>query len=314
MNKFNYLDKGGNFGNIDSLYEEVASFSGDEIDMVAISGIKSSGVKGKIPDTSSIHNINNINNGCGSRKDRIRVHLYGSNDYCHHLRNGLILDNLGDKYSFIKDSATFDGKYFNPNFNSSGVITKVYTRNSKKVLDLLLSNTSNSDHSSNNYSSSGNNFKLSQIMNNIGNINKLNKSNYNEMADINIKQTMNVFARCYKVYVIFNFDLYNVGNNVAQKILFKDVIPNNIYINHNTIFVNGNRVKLDRLFLRKNKCVINLSDLKEGKHCNITIAGRLCSPMLESNFAIISYVGNSFNFHHNTVTNISQKLSNLKKI
>ena len=308
MNKLKSVDNDEGLRNIDSVYEEVASFSGDELDMISASGIKNTNVGFKNLD----QNINR--NNCFNNLYKLKIKLYGSNDCYNHAKNGLILDNVGEKYSYVNDTASFNDSFFNPNFSSDGVLTKVFTRKSNKILDLTLNNSFKSEKFKSDYSDKKSDFKLSQIMNNIGNINNLIKSNHHQSANVLIKQDMVVLNSCGIFYAIFNFDLHNTGNDIAQKVLFKDVFPENILLNRKNIFLEGNTIKCSNVFLNRNKVIINLPNLNEGKRYNVTIVGRICAPMRNSNFAIISCVDNCFRLNNTTFTNMSQRLSNVKKI
>lgn len=309
MEKFENSNNGEDFKILDPSYEEIGTFSGKDADMASVIGVKNSVIQtimSKETDESFIRS------GMHGHKviNKIRVKLYGDDN---RITNNLILDNVGEKYSYIKYTASFDNEKFDPNFNSAGVTTKVFTKEQNKILEMSLDKKNNENNVDSNYSDRKNEFKLSQVMRNIGDISKLIKSNKNEKANIIIKQRAFIICRCGRWYVIFNFNLSNVGNNVAQKILFKDVFSTNLYISKENVFLDGIRIKNKDIFLKKNKLVIDVYDIKPGNECDITIIAQICDFRRITNFGIISYVSNSYKVGNNTVTNISQKLSNVKK-
>ena len=288
-------------------YEELATFL-------------SSDVKNLV-QTNSRNQNNNVR--CRPRDVdkfyRIRVKLFGNVNCDDCFLNRLILDNIGLNYSYVDGSSSFDNAIFNPNFNNKGIFTEVHTNYEDKLLKILLSpNSSNSDNcrifDSNCAEKCETGFRLSQIMQNIGDIEKLDKNCEGFNSNICIKQKRFILNRCGRCYVIFNFNLLNNGNNLAQKILFRDILPSNVLINSRSVFLDGEKISSNDIYLDKNYLVVKLNDLKPKENINITVVGLLFSFMRVDNFATISYVSSCFKHRNKTFVDIHQKTSNVKSL
>lgn len=278
-------------------YEELVSFSSNDVDKF---------VQGSLNC-----------NSCGNTDYyRLRIKLFGNHNCNNGITNNLILDNVGKRYSYVSGTANFDNNCFNPDFNTNGLFTEVYSSDENRLLKLtLLSGESCGCDSLNNLAVDENyGFKLSEIMYNIENFNNLTRTCDELNANICINQRAYLLNRCGRAYVLCNFNLLNNGNNLAQKILFKDILPENILVGEKSIFLNGSRLCSKDMYLNRNKVIIKLPDLDAGKDMNLTIVGVLCRFIRKNNFATISYVSNCFKNKNKTTIDISQKVSNVKSI
>lgn len=278
-------------------YEELVSFSSNDVDKF---------VQGSLNC-----------NSCGNTDYyRLRIKLFGNHNCNNGITNNLILDNVGKRYSYVSGTANFDNNCFNPDFNTNGLFTEVYSSDENRLLKLtLLSGESCGCDSLNNLAVDGNyGFKLSEIMYNIENFNNLTRTCDELNANICINQRAYLLNRCGRAYVLCNFNLLNNGNNLAQKILFKDIFPENILVGEKSIFLNGSKLCSKDMYLNRNKVIIKLPDLDAGKDMNLTIVGVLCRFIRKNNFATISYVSNCFKNKNKTTIDISQKVSNVKSI
>lgn len=278
-------------------YEELVSFSGNDVDKF---------IQGSL----------NCNSCSNTDSYRLRIKLFGNHNCDNDITNNLILDNVGKRYSYVNGTANFDNNCFNPDFNTNGLFTEVYSSYENRLLKLtLLSGERYGCDSLNNLPVDENyGFKLSEIMYNIENFNNLTKACDESNANICINQRAYLLNRCGRAYILCNFNLLNNGTNLAQKILFKDIFPENILVSEKSIFLNGSRLCSKDMYLNRNRVVVKLPDLDAGKDMNLTIIGILCTLVRKNNFATISYVSNCFKKRNKTTIDISQKISNVKSV
>lgn len=278
-------------------YEELVSFSSNDVDKF---------IQGNL----------NCNSCSNTDYYRLRIKLFGNHNCNNGITNNLILDNVGKRYFYVSGTANFDNNGFNPDFNTNGLFTEVYSNDENRLLKLTLldSESSRCNTLNNLFIDENYGFKLSEIMYNIENFNNLTKACDELNANICINQRAYLLNRCGIAYVLFNFNLLNNGTNLAQKILFKDIFPENILVCEKSIFLNGCRLCSKDMYFDKNKVIIKLPDLDAGKDMNLTIVGVLCRLIRKNNFAIISYVSNCFKKRNKTIIDISQKVSNVKII
>lgn len=281
--------------------EELVSFSGEEIENLVNENLR-------------------CNCNCNNQSSyNLRIKLFENcgNDRCECNRtiNILTLDGLGEKYSYVDGTASIDNKCFDPDFKLRGVYTEICSNSDSRLLklDVIDSKCSNDDCECVKNLKQG--FNLSEIVKNIGDFDNLNRSCMRSMGDICINQKSYFINKCGKTYIVFKFNIRNNGNGLAQKILFSDVFPDNVFINTRCVFLNGCRICNRKICLDRNRMIIKLPDLDAGQEFSLMIVGVLCgNSMRENNFATISYVNGCFKCGNRTIVDIGQKNSNVKII
>ncbi len=293
MDKMSNVDSNKIYGEIAPSYEELISFSIKDLE--------------KLPQSSL---------NCGEFKERynLRIKLFGGSNFFNEMVNSLVLDNTTSKYSYVFNTGTLNSEAFNPQFNIDSLFTEVFVNNSSKILNLDLIENLNSRVNESHYLNSRSGFTLSNVIENIGDFNKLIQRDKNFNGDVLLDQKAYVLNRCGKCYLICNFNLSNKGNAIAQKIIFKNVFPSNVIVNSENVFVNGIRVCEKNVFLNRNSLLLRLGDLDKEKELNVTVVCRLCCFSNKINFCTISYVNNCFKDRNKMFLDISQKISNGKRI
>lgn len=287
-----------------SSYEEVASFSEEDIENLVNYEVRGDG-------------------GCNNHHQslyNLRIKLYGNGNQscgCNCIGNGIsnkmLLDNLGDKYISNGSCAKFGCMDFYTNFNSNGICMEIYSDSSDKTFQVGMRKSKGDITKSSCQYSYGEGFSLSEVMDNVGDIDDLVLSNSGCMASITINQRVCVVSKCGKPYVIFKFTLKNNGEGTAQKILFKNKFNRNILIDGCNVFLNGCKVKEDDIFLNRNVMKIKIPDMKCGEEvCLIVVGGVFNGFPREYSYGIISYVSEVSKKKGETTLDISQKMSNIK--
>lgn len=293
MDKIGDIDSKKIYGEIAPSYEELISFSIKDFE--------------KLPQSSL---------NCNDFKERynLRIKLFGGSNFFNEMVNSLVLDNTTSKYSYIYNTGILNSELFNPQFNINSLFTEICVNNSSKILSLDLIENLNSRVNESYYLNSKNGFTLSNIIENIGDFNKLIQRDKSFNGDILLNQKAYVLNRCGKCYLICNFNLSNKGNGIAQKIIFKNVFPSNVIIHPENVFVNGIRICEKNILLNGNSLLLKLGDLDCGKELNVTMVCGLCCFSNKINFCTIYYVNNCFKDRNKMFLNISQKISNGKSI
>lgn len=246
----------------------------------------------------------------------LEINLKKSGENPYSIANNLILDGCG-KYSCDINQFLLDGVKFSPNIYKKGILENIYSINTDRYLEFSLCNILNNhvDFKYEEKADTSYGFKLSQIISNLGDLSQVYKnSNINEFGDIEFIQNAVIVSKCNRKHIIFSFKLKNVGNNTSSKILFKDVLPSNVNIYENAIFVNGKYINKESISICGRRVVIKFDDLCVGEEINLIMVGSLIKDCDSINCGVISYVDGFKESNGIKVMSIVQILSNIKTL
>lgn len=307
-----------------SNYQEVATFTSEDLQNLIDNGdecvdYSCDSSSAFTIDYNDSHDLNGTYNERAEfmRKHFIEITLKHPETNKYNIGNNLILDNCG-KYACDINQFILDGVKFCPNLYIRGVFENIYSRNSNRVLRLTLCDLLREDLYQEEQGDTSYGFKLSQIIDDLGDLSLLTResqeSSVNKYADISFTQKVVVFTRCCRKHVIFSFKLKNLGDNVASKLLFKDVLPNNICIFKNGIFLNGKSIEKSNVNMEGRRIFVDLPDLDVNGEIDLIMVGLLEGDCETINVGCLCYKSGYTKVDGIKITNIVQILSNIKTL
>ncbi|BAK80668.1 hypothetical protein [Candidatus Arthromitus sp. SFB-rat-Yit] len=254
------------------------------------------------------------------------------------ISNQLILDNLGNVYILKPQGTnTLDNGAFSPPLNIEGLLVDINTVNDDKMLELDLEASSSDISDLNKCMDTPYGFKLSQVMNNIGDMSTLNITNGTngdaQLTDTIIKTGARLIInqRAFSIirgntkYFLFNFNIKNVGEFIAQKVLFKDIIPNGLTLCNRGMYIKNNnsqmvRISRDNYTINGRELLLTLQNIDENDVVSLVLVcfENSCNDSKNFNVGCISYVSYyGVNDETNTTSSrtlVINDISNTKKI
>ena len=254
------------------------------------------------------------------------------------ISNQLILDNLGKLYSLnSKGTNTLDGESYSFPLNIEGLFVDINTVNDDRILELDLELSKNEVSNSNKCMDTPYGFKLSQIANNVGDNSTLNITNDvngdaaldNNMmksgANLIINQRAFSVRRGGSKYFLFNFNIKNVGEFSAQRVLFKDIIPNGLVLCNRGMFIKNSgspmmRISSDNYTINGRELFLTLQNIDKNNSISLILVCFESSSCHMSDFNVgclsyVSYYGvNDATTPTSSRTLVINDLSNIKKL
>lgn len=261
-----------------------------------------------------------VNSGFIPRRYFLEVNLKHSEENEYDIANNLVLDGCTNRYICDMNGFIIDCIPFCPNFNLRGIFEDVYARNSDRNLKFSLYQ--NFHESREDYddgkSDTTYGFKLSQILENVGDLDKVNGTkeiiSVNEYADITLTQKAIIYRKGSTRFIVFKFKLKNEGSYVAKKLLFKDIFPQNIKLLKEGIFKDGIRIDEERVDFKGRRILIKIEDLDAGKEVDLIMVGVLCGEYGTINVGVLSYISGYTQKDGICRLSINQVMSNIKTL
>ncbi len=248
----------------------------------------------------------------------LQINIKHSEENSFDIANNLILDGCQSKYGYNMNSFMVDDTHFYPNFNIKGIFEDIYARLSDRILKFSLCKGDDSLSEEDPKADTSYGFKLSQIIDNLGNIDEINKEkeiiSINEHGDITLYQKALVYKKGLNRFIIFKFNIKNIGNYVAKKLLFKDILPQNVKLLEGGVFLNEKRIDEKLLDIDGRRVLVKVDELYPSNELNLIIVGVLCDEGSSLNAGVLSYVSGYTEENGIRRLNINQVMSNIKSL
>ncbi len=242
---------------------------------------------------------------------KLYIGLIGLGGNIYSIPNELILDNFGSTYSIKSgDESKLNGQEYTIPLGFEGLLTILNAVNEDRVLEVDLQE-GETKSNFNEYLDTPYGFKLSEVMNNMGDVTSLTPTNtdtsgvtldsgngWTNMGHLIISQKAFSLYKGYEEVLVFTFNIKNVGSKLSQNILFKDLLPKGVTLRERDTFVKYSgfatmRLTTDNYTLKNNRLLyIKLNDIKEGGEATITFVCTKNSNVgdVRMNIGALSYV------------------------
>lgn len=220
----------------------------------------------------------------------VYIALISPGDNLCNLSNQLILDGTANGYTLqTPQNSQLNGVTYSVVLGVPGLLSTINAVNSDKVLKLTLESGSPANPLEPCIDTPYG-FKLSQLFGNMGAVSMLTPTNtkssgqtipsnngWTNMAHLIMSQRAFRITKNGQAYTVFNFTIKNVGKAPAQKVLFKDIIPEGATLCQRAIFVKytgvvTNRLTSDNYELNNNRQLfILLKNLQPDMEATISI-------------------------------------------
>ncbi len=209
--------------------------------------------------------------------------------------NELILDSLGNEYSYDPDTTYINGEKVKINLNVEGSFTslraqgvqktfKTKFKESEEYIDTSLSLGIDTSYG----------FKLSDVMDHIGDLSQI-KSDVFPVSEnegiIELSEESYLVRGKNGNKVILNFYFKNVGNESARRVTFKNILPSYLNLNFGGIFINSCYASPDNVIIEGRKIIVKIPDINKR---SISILTLICDvgnvKEEEENISCVFYV------------------------
>lgn len=253
--------------------------------------------------------------------------------------NQLILDGMSDLYSMktASEPPGLNGEICQFDVGTKGMLTSVNALHRDMILDFEVKEGEIPNYMEDDEDTPYG-FKLSQIMENIGNIDTIEPNNpcykdipenngWKDIANLSFIQNAFYVEEHGCRYIVYEFKIKNVGSAKARKVLFKDIFPNGITPMEDHVYAKyGNtplfKVKRKKYEIKERRILLKLVDLREGEDVTLVIKCTLDKDIcpIDANVGALSWVGwQSCRAEEDLLDDMSAaliftKLSNKKKL
>lgn len=311
-------------------YREIASFSSE--DLQDIINQNRSFMEQDIREVNTTDFIAETQNGYSSNiycdcveegvphRHFLEINLKHSEENEYDIANNLILDGCTSKYICDMNGFIIDGIPFYPNFSLRGIFEDVYAKNSDRTLKFSLCESVMDSYKKEEDSKADTTygFKLSQILENIGDLDKVNGTreiiSINEYANVTLTQKAIIYRKGSTRFIVFKFKLKNEGTYVAKKLLFKDIFPQNIKLIKDGIFRDGLKIGEESVNFEGRRVIVKIDELEAGRETDLIIVGALCEDCKTINVGVLSYISGYTQQDGVRRLNINQVMSNMKTL
>lgn len=196
------------------------------------------------------------------------------------ISNNLILDNTGKSYRSDESKVEINGISAPMDFNVRGTYTDIYAQYSDVTVSIELTQKKTVVRNTDKCSDTPQGFKLSQIMETLGTLDKITNNtnqpnslkNYGEIL---IHQDALRYSVGGRNFIIFKFTFTNIGNRIAQKIGFKDIFPSNIKVLKDKIFLDKVAIKENKAILKDNQLRVFIGNLSSAGTSTLHVVGEV---------------------------------------